>query len=144
MKNTLDGLYQKLYDLRDVDTAAAPQDDNFLSALYDDLNTPLALSVLGTLAKNAVKSRAPEDKAKLISAGKTLGILQEDPAIWLGYNTNNNDDFDTAKLEALLQERQQARAAKDFARADVIREQLGAKGVQADDGPEGTTWRMKA
>jgi len=141
MKNTLDGLYQKLYDLRDVDTAAAPQDDNFLSALYDDLNTPLALSVLGTLAKNAVKSRAPEDKAKLISAGKTLGILQEDPAIWLGYNTNNNDDFDTAKLEALLQERQQARAAKDFARADEIRDTFTEMGLVIEDTADGPKWK---
>lgn len=140
-KNMLDRLYRTLHELDEV----APDDEaienpELMDALCDDLNTPKALSILNAMAKKAQETRDPKFKKALLEAGRFLGILQNDPAVWLGY-AYNGGDAEAEKIEALLKERQDARARKDFARADEIRDELDAMGIVIEDSPDGPKWR---
>jgi cysteinyl-tRNA synthetase len=54
-----------------------------------------------------------------------------------------NTSYSEADIENFIQQRQEARKNKDFARADEIRDELGAKGIQFLDGPQGTTWKIR-
>ncbi|MCB1556791.1 MAG: class I tRNA ligase family protein, partial [Alphaproteobacteria bacterium] len=141
-KALLDRLYGILHHLQDVPVAASGgrPPETVMAALCDDLNTPQAIAALNALAKTAVESRAPADKAVLMGGAALLGILQKDPAVWLGYG-QSGDRSEAAAIDALLQERQQAREAKNFARADEIRDELGARGIAIEDTPTGAKWR---
>jgi cysteinyl-tRNA synthetase len=66
-----------------------------------------------------------------------MGFLTQDPDDWF----TGDGDLPAGEIEALLEERRQARADKDFAKADEIRDRLAEAGVQIEDGPDGTTWR---
>jgi cysteinyl-tRNA synthetase len=132
-KALLDSLYRRLYELRDGDFTPADQPPAlFMEALCDDLNTPQAFAVLSAMAKQG-------DREGLLAAGKMLGILRRDPAQWLGFG--QADDSETAHIEKLLRERQDAKKSKDFKRADEIRNQLSAQGIVIEDTPAGPQWR---
>jgi cysteinyl-tRNA synthetase len=104
----------------------------FRDALYDDLNAPQALAVLWEAV------RSPE----LGSVEKWALVRDFDRVLGLGLEEARLDvpDLD-ARVEELIREREAARAAKDFARADEIRAELRAQGIILEDGPEGTSWR---
>ncbi len=109
-------------------------------AVYDDLNTPLAIAGLHAEADAAFAAESPEEvlaaTGSLKAAGRLLGLLQADPDVWF------QGDGDAA-IDALIAERIAARADKDFARADEIRDELTAKGIVLEDGAGGTTWRRE-
>jgi len=140
-QRTLDRLYGTLRDLADVDATpvipAAIED-----ALDDDLNTPQALAELARIAGEARKATAPEErvqlKADLLGAGFALGLLQQMPAAWFERGASEDDD---ARIQALVDERAAAKQARDFARADAIREQLAAEGVLLEDTAQGVRWK---
>ena len=139
--STLDGWYRVL---RDLDSVPAPEGplpvpESIEAALCDDLNTPQALAELSVLADAARQSGTPLAKAALLGGGALLGLLQQDPETWFQRGSN---DVDGARVEALLEERRAARAAKDFARADAIRAELTAMGVVIEDGAQGTRWSV--
>lgn len=138
---TLDRLYGTLRDLADVDaTPAIPQ--SIEDALDDDLNTPQALAELSRLAADARKAEGASErrdaKAALLGAGLTLGLLQQAPSAWFARGASGDDD---ARIQALIDERIAAKAAKDFARADGIRRQLADEGVLLEDTPQGVRWK---
>lgn len=140
-KATLDRLYQSLYALNDI--AAAPDTaipETLFHALCDDLNTPKALAALNALAKEAAEKRTPALKGQLLAAGNLLGILQNDPAAWLGYG-QTQDGIDPKQIEKLLAERTAAKAARNFARADEIRAELSTLGIAIEDTPQGPKWK---
>lgn len=140
-KSMLDRLYRTLHELEDIGPYDGDiENSEIMDALCDDLNTPKALSILNAMAKTAYEKHDPQSKKALLEAGKFLGILQEDPAIWLGFGQGAEDE-DSQKIEALLQERQDARANKDFTRADEIRNELDAMGIVIEDSPQGPKWR---
>jgi len=139
--NTLDSWYRVLRDLADVDVGAGPLPvpEGVEAALCDDLNTPQALAELSQLADAARHAGSAEAKAALLGGGALLGLLQQAPQAWFQRGENT---IDAAHVEALLQQRRDARAARDFARADAIRDELGAMGVLIEDSAQGTRWSV--
>jgi len=118
-------------------------DAGFSAALQDDLNTPRALAAMFALARE-INRLGNSDEAvvlaqKLRASGAILGLLDSDPAEWFAGDAS--DEFDSAAIDALLEQRTQARADKDFAEADRIRDELAAMGVVIEDGPDGPQWR---
>jgi cysteinyl-tRNA synthetase len=115
---------------------AADVPAELVAALSDDLNTPAAMSVLHELTGLARKSA--EGRASLRRALSFLGLLGEE----------RFQDFavgvDAAAVEQLIAARNAARKAKDFAEADRLRGELKGMGVEIEDGPQGTSWRMMA
>ena len=114
-----------------------------LDGLSDDLNTPLALTGVHAAADAVFAAEKEGDAAGLMvaiaslrAAGSLLGLLEHDPHVWF------QGDGDEA-IDALIEERNAARADKDFARADEIRDELDAQGIVLEDGAGGTTWRRE-
>jgi len=134
-KRNLDRLYRTLDKLPKPNAPAEPP-AAVLAALEDDINTPAAFAALFQFARAA---ETAEDRAAIEAAGALLGVLQEDPAAWLA---GDGPAVDPAEIERLIEERIQARKAKDFATADRIRDDLAAKGVVLEDGAGGTSWRV--
>ncbi|MBP2196791.1 cysteine--tRNA ligase [Pantoea cypripedii] len=145
---------ERLYTaLRHTDAAAVAAggeefETRFRTAMDDDFNTPEAYSVLFDMArevnrlKTEEKAAADALAAKLRQLADVLGILQQDPEQFLQSGAQANDD-EVAEIEALIQMRNDARKAKDWAQADVARDKLNALGIVLEDGPQGTTWRRK-
>jgi cysteinyl-tRNA synthetase len=113
-----------------------PVDDGVLRALADDLNTPLALTRLHTLADAAARAN-PSDREHLAADGvRAAALLGLD--LWAYDGAAVDRDW----VEGMLESRAAARAAKDWAAADAIRAELAAAGVAIEDGPGGATrWK---
>jgi cysteinyl-tRNA synthetase len=145
-RRSLDRIYGVLRRLGDVEAADVDVPEAFLDALLDDLNTPKAMSELFALAGEANKAATPQEKAaakgRLLAAGALMGLGQDDPDAWFGLT--GMDPAERAEIDALIEKRQAARAAKDWAVADEVRDELNARRIQVDDGPEGSTWRKMA
>ena len=120
-KSTLDRLYRAAGDAEPANV-----DQGVLDALRDDLNTPLALSRLSALEGGALKA-----------SGQLLGLLQSSPAEWF------QGDADASTIEQRILKRAEAKKNRDFASADLIRDELRAEGIVLEDGPSGTTWRRE-
>ncbi len=139
---TLDRLYGTLRDLGDVD-AEAQIPAGIEAALDDDLNTPQALAEIARLAAEARKAggEARRDaKAALLGAGRALGLLQQAPEAWFARGASGDDD---ARIQGLVDARIAAKQARDFARADAIRDQLAAEGIVLEDTPQGVRWSRR-
>jgi cysteinyl-tRNA synthetase len=141
--NTLDGWYRVLRELSDIAVdpdQPLPVPERLEAALCDDLNTPQALAELAVLADTARQTPTAASKAALLGGGAVLGLLQDDPEVW--FKRAGGGSVNADRVEALLEERRSARAARDFARADAIRDELGAMGVVIEDGAQGTRWSV--
>jgi cysteinyl-tRNA synthetase len=144
-ETTLGSLYSTLRDVQDIelDVEVPLADEPFYQALNDDLNTPIAIAELHALAKQLHKASSGERpvlKARILAAGNLLGILQQDPEAWLQGGAGG-DAISADAIEALIGERQEAKLARNYARADEIRQELLAQGVVLEDSREGTKWR---
>ena len=138
----LDRFYRSLKDLQDIETSSETISEEIMESLLDDLNTPKVLAKLNTLS-NTLSSANSEEKRNiknnLIAVGKILGLMQEDPNIWLGYNQTANPEKE--EIERLINQRNEARRNKDFKLADQIRDKLKSKGIEIEDTKNGTIWR---
>lgn len=146
-QSSLDRLYGALRNLAEFDVSNVSESvipDEFLEALNDDLNTPKALAELFSLAKQANTAISGDEKtqikAAMLQAGALLGLLQQDPQAWFAGNTSTHD---AAHIDKLIAERLQARADKNWARADEIRDLLTEMNVVLEDGASGTSWRIE-
>ena len=136
-KKTLDRFYHRLEQMKDMPTKDGTIPSAVMGALCDDLNTPQVMAVLNGLLK---EENSPQLKGALLAAGGLLGVLQQKPEDWFGYAALNSD-IDAAKIESLLQQRQDARGEKNFSRADEIRRELDAMGIVVEDTASGPKWK---
>jgi len=131
--------------------------DRFVQIMDDDFNTAAALGLLAEEARGlneavAMKGKAPEKSAKIatllaaiMDQGSVLGLCVRDPADTLaGIQARKlaRSGIDKAAIVALIDERNSARADRDFARADAARNSLLEMGVSVMDTPEGTRWKL--
>ncbi len=119
----------------------------FNAAMDDDFNTPEAFGVLFDMVKEINKQKVSDPDlanqlgALLVRLGGQLGLLQSDPNLFLGYA--ESEGVDAAAIDALVAARDQARADKDWKKADEIRDQLTALNVVVEDGSSGSRWRIE-
>ncbi|MDX5330384.1 MAG: cysteine--tRNA ligase [Caulobacteraceae bacterium] len=142
-RKSLDRLYGALRRAGDVAPAADQPSPRVLAALEDDLNTAQAMAELFALASQietgdaATRAKA---KGELLASGALMGFLQADPESWF---QGGADEALKMRVDGLIAERIAARAAKDWARADAIRDELTALNVEVMDSAQGATWRLK-
>lgn len=134
-------LYGALEGLEVEDTAVNWNESfaqRFKQAMDDDFNTAQAIAVLFELASEVNRTKDSQLASQLKALGGVLNILQREPEVFLKGASN---DEDVSRIEALVQERTDAKKARNFARADEIRKQLASEGIELLDTPQGTTWR---
>jgi cysteinyl-tRNA synthetase len=144
-QRTLDRMYAVLRDtkaeLGGLPAAAEPS-EAFLQALRDDINTPVALAEMNRVARQLGKAATADERralaAALLANGELIGLLRKDPDAWFEDGDGSDDD---QRIEALIAAREQARADRDWARADALRDELEKMGIALEDGPAGTRWR---
>ncbi|MBL8521714.1 MAG: cysteine--tRNA ligase [Betaproteobacteria bacterium] len=140
--NALMGIYRVLKDVPPAQGIvldwAHPLAARFKAAMDDDFDTPAAFAVLFELRDEVRRSGDAHLSALLKALGGMIGLLQADPAAFVsGAEASIN-------VQALVDERNAAKKAKDFARADAIRKDLDAMGIVLEDKPGGVTeWRKK-
>ena len=148
-KAALDRLYTSIYDV-DISeegvAAKGPHTEQFQQAMDDDFNVPEALAVLFDLAKavNKAKENGDQERTRLlvnelIHLTKPLGLLQQDPEIFLKSGVNVNE----SEIEALIDKREEARDSGDYPAADEIRDQLFEQNIILEDSKDGTFWRRR-
>jgi cysteinyl-tRNA synthetase len=147
-------------DEREVFDLIENVDDRFSEAMDDDFNSALAIGHLFEVVRGLNRLVAKGDfnncplslkvlaegMEKLRRLGGVLGLLGSDPEVWLeGQKSAGLEQSGIAAemVEALITERQQARQERNFARADQIRDELAAKGIELLDSKDGTSWKVK-
>ena len=141
-RNALKRLYTALAS---VPAAEAPIDwtdeyaARFKAAMDEDFGTPEAVAVLFELASEVNRSRSAERAGLLKALGAILGLLQEEPTAFL-QGGSVAGGLDEAAIQAQIEARAVAKAAKDWPQADRIRKALLEQGVVLKDGPAGTSW----
>jgi len=144
-KDRLDRLYGAVrgIEVSAKERRAAKPPKAFVDAVEDDINTPRALAEMFAVTRELNKATEPSERkalaASLLAAGDVIGLMQQDPESW--FSSGGDDEWSAERIEALLKEREEARANKDFERADAIRDELAAAGIQIEDGADGTRWR---
>jgi cysteinyl-tRNA synthetase len=140
---SLDTLYNALRQHVDVEAAEFDASETeVFEALKDDLNTPKAIAALHASAKALNKANPAEvarAKGELMAGAALMGLLAHDPEEW--FTATQSEQVSAETVEQLIAERIAAKAGKNYARADEIRDQLSSKGVVLEDGADGTSWR---
>ena len=145
-RNALTRFYTALRGLPEATPTADSQfEKDFHAAMQDDFNTPEALATLFELVREINRVRAEDETAAaalgalLRQLGDLIGILQSDAESYLRGGASANDG--DAEIDALVAQRNEAKANKDWSTADEIRNKLQEMGIVLEDGPSGTTWR---
>lgn len=145
MEGKIEVALKKLIDV-EINPAEKDVDAGVMAALCDDLNTPLAFTRLGELLKKIGQCEDAQENITLKSIlCNTLEVLGVD--ISLTATRAGESHLDThesehdAEIDALVTERTQAKKDKNFARADEIRDELAALGVEITDTPDGPVWK---
>ena len=139
-RGALKRLYTALSLVKPDDVAidwSNPFAQRFQAAMNEDFGTPEAIAVLFDLAGEVNRSMSSQMAGLLKALGGVLGLLQEDPQ---GFLQAGSSDVDESAIQLQIAARATAKAAKNFAEADRIRQELTAMGIVLKDSPTGTTW----
>jgi len=146
----LDRLYTSIRNLSlNIDDAEADSiyETRFLSAMNDDFNTPEALSVLFDISKEINRKSNDNNLEGAVKLGNILlrlvsllGLLESDVEAWFKGEAKA-DGLDNTAIDDLVQQRIDAKANKDWGKADEIRDQLQAQGISLEDNGAETIWR---
>jgi cysteinyl-tRNA synthetase len=147
-RRRLDRMYGALRDAGITGEGAVPDaaliPAGVLAALEDDLNTPEALAELAEIVRATNRAATAAEGRQLAmslrAGGWLLGLLQQDPAAWFS-RAGDAEGVDSARIEALLRERERLRREKQFEAADGIRDELLDQGIVIEDRADGTRWR---
>ena len=114
----------------------------FKNALNDDFNSADALSVLFDLSNeiNKTKTASYSLKIMLVNLANIIGLLTQDPEIFLKGKNSKKTDLD---IDELIKKRNDAKKNKNYNEADSIRDKLLSQGIILEDNAEGTIWRKK-
>ncbi|HRD68751.1 MAG TPA: cysteine--tRNA ligase [Legionella sp.] len=140
-KKALARLYQSIKESDSVpDEGDLAQEwiERFNEAMNDDFNTPIALSVLFQISHEINKENSPVLIRTLRHLGGVMGLLQKNPISFLQSGLADNE---RSVIDELIAERLQARKERNWSRADQIRDELLSRGIELEDGTQGTTWR---
>ena len=141
----MDKFYNALRQNAAVKVEKMPPNAKLMEALADDLNTPLALSVLHEIVNNLNKAETETDKVKykseLVASAEVMGLLYQDPEVWFKGDAGDTAGPSEADIEAKIAERLAAKKNRDYALADKIRGELKNAGIILEDTPSGTTWK---
>ncbi len=147
-KQALESYYTAL---RGINVIKNNEDNDFAKrfhdAMDDDFNTSEALAVLSDVRHAINKAKAENDNDSagkhagiLVRLGELLGILQDDPEAYLTTG-DSSGSLSNEEIDNLIKQRNEARANKDWAESDRVRDLLQDEGVVLEDGAEGTIWR---
>lgn len=129
--------------------------NHFLRVMDDDLSTAGGLGLLfekvreinrcldSSLPRKDTRAQLMKERSDLLDCGKVLGLLEKEPSKFFEEIIETPPELDAEEIEGMLQERNTARIARDWTRADAIREELFKRGVILEDAPSGTKWRLK-
>ncbi|MCY3885870.1 MAG: cysteine--tRNA ligase [Gammaproteobacteria bacterium] len=150
--SSIDGLYRSLRQVGEATGAEESSSKDFkdatieeypsqlVEALAEDVHTPRALAELHGISKRIYQSKSDEERIvlrdQLLAGAWLLGLLNQTPTQYFRAPT----DMDVSSVEELIRHRNEARGRKDFERADAIREELAAQGIEIEDTPNGTRW----
>ena len=141
-KQSLNRLYTALRDVAATDMVidwTQPQAARFQAAMNDDFNTSEAVAVLFDLANEANKTKSIQTASLLKALGGVIGLLQNNPVHHLQGEVG---ELNAAQIEQFIADRAAARAAKNFAEGDRIRQHLLDVGIMLEDNVQGTIWRQ--
>ena len=147
-------------EIAELSERLATLEARFKEAMDDDFNTALVIghffdlvralnrvTAIPELANDSAAAAAVKSAAALmVKLGNVLGLFVSEPASWLEKQKHaglGETGLSSEEIEGLIHERQAARASRDFARSDQIREELAAKGILLLDSAQGTTWKRK-
>lgn len=145
--NALERFYTALRDLPAIaeELMDSEYEKQFVEAMDDDFNTPIALSILFDLTHEIQRLReneimlAAKHASLLKKLGGVLGLLQNDPIIFF---QGKKDQGEVDEIEELIRARNQARAEKNWTEADRIRKELSDRSIILEDGASGTSWKV--
>ena len=145
-KGALTRLYTALRNTPPVHVVVESQLNDYTRRFYevmnDDFGTAEAVAVLFELANEVNKTHDAYLAGCLKGLAGLMGLLQRAPAAFLqGSTEEQNNGLSNEAIDALIVQRQQARAEKNWAESDRIRDELAAAGIVLEDGANGTSWR---
>ncbi len=143
-KSALGRLYTAVGDIEPVSNLNWDEDfeSRFAQAMNDDMNTPIAVSVLFEMANEVNRTQSTALAGRLKALAQVLGLLERDASSFQKATVGEQSGLDESAIEAMIAARAQAKADKDFAKADEIRQSLLAQGVVLEDKRGGATeWR---